>query len=142
MMNLWTELTCTVHNVLKCLAHSFCVDVQPHHDVKVQHQKFPRSKTSSHDNHILLHVGISRHPDAVTARCRKAHKECASESHLPIQLLSDAFSTSAQERSHLNVTLCMTNSSLPCKDVCNMMLLIPPHETLSSLFHVDIQPSP
>ena len=35
---IWTELTCTVHNVLKYLAHSFAyVDMHLHHDVKVQY---------------------------------------------------------------------------------------------------------
>ena len=37
----------------KMLSSLFCVDVQPHHDVKVQCQQFPRSKTSSDDNHML-----------------------------------------------------------------------------------------
>ena len=43
----------------KMLSSLFCVDVQPHHDVKVQCQQFLRSKTSSDDNHMLSHPNDS-----------------------------------------------------------------------------------
>ena len=42
-MNLQTELTCTVHNVLKHLVHSFVLMSNLHHEVKVQHVLFWQS---------------------------------------------------------------------------------------------------
>ena len=50
---------CTVHNVLKYLAHSFMLTSNLHHNAKVQHQQFLRGKMSSHDNHILSQRSIS-----------------------------------------------------------------------------------
>ena len=37
----------------------FYVDIQPHHDVKVQCQQFLHSKTSTLDNHILSQVAMN-----------------------------------------------------------------------------------
>ena len=48
----------------KMLSSLFHVDVQPHHDVKVQCQANSHAKTSSNDNHMLSHAAIeqrSRH---------------------------------------------------------------------------------
>ena len=58
-----------MHNVPKYLAHSFVLTSNLHHDVKVQHQRFLRSKTSSHDNHILSHAPSQNHPQSMPVEC-------------------------------------------------------------------------
>ena len=44
----------------KILSSLFYVDIHLHHDVKVRYHRFLRSKTSSHDNHILSHGGAAK----------------------------------------------------------------------------------
>ena len=54
--NIWMELTCTVRNVLKCLAPSFMLASNLRHDVKVWCHVHLHAKTSSHGNHTLSQV--------------------------------------------------------------------------------------
>ena len=44
----------TTHDQNDCILVMLAIQ-PPHHDVKVQYQRFLRSKTSSNDNHILSH---------------------------------------------------------------------------------------
>ena len=74
-------LTCTCAQRPKMLSSLFYVDIQPHHDVKVQCQPFLHSKTSSDDNHMLLHAGFMRQSN----RTWGWHLSCLRDS-----MLSDA----------------------------------------------------
>ena len=59
-MNLQIELTCTVHNILKYLAHSFVLMSNLHHDVKVQCHDLLMQQNILYDNHMSSQVEVMR----------------------------------------------------------------------------------